>query len=1318
MKARKFVWQKNFATFVFQTSWLTVINMNSHKLKQIILIIVSLNMVLGLIVSLGIILLGDSLAKLPLLNTIQQTKPKPTARKVPLPTAVTAPVAEVIDLPSGNFNTVFQVKSDGFGFRNYGSRYPEGKLTPNEVRELFGNRVCTRIEEPDCIPIPENQVWVDTMNDYMSVGHCAGFTIASMRFFYKQLQQSQFTPNSKITFEVQQNKPSMRQIAKDWVLQTTEEVMAKQVTGTPRQIIQALLSQNQPVDLGLFSRGGGGHSLLAYGVQNMGNGKYQILVYDNNWPGQELYVVVDYQANTWLYSLAATDPMKDAKAWEGDAETKSLIFVPIEAYNQKVKCPFCTDGVGGENQEAEGGQVQVQIPGQTVTSTSILTTSDKLAVAASGNQVTLQVTTANGQNLGQVDAKGEKLVNEVQEAELLRIKDVMYDDRAPYLRLPMKHDFAIKLRARPNKPVAKTNLRMTGPGIAFAILGLEVPNGEVNPIDVSPTRQQMSYKFDGHGSPVIEIAQTKKGLSTVAEVIPEKWPAGTKIEVSLDRQTGDIIIGGTGGQVDVILVKVNQDQAKIFAHDGLAVPNGGQIRLKLGDWTANGPMPISLDPTRQGNFQPAPPLADVPIHTVIEELHTAERIINVLSGVAPYLNLEQTADIMEALARTGLSGLEMGKVITELKLKATLPQIADAIKTAALSLEQTADLISQLPLDETTRQELLALLKLSPTEAATLKAHLEVNEQLDELLKEIEFKNFGNPSDLADFIAKQNLPPADQAYVVEQLDLSAPEKLLLEQPRPTVAPTSTPISTVAPTSTSIPTVAPTSTAIPTVAPTSTAIPTVALTSTPIPTLQPTSTLEPTRPPTTPDLAIAVNATSPMPTPTAVPVQPTAIPYQPPATPKKPKHTATPTPSPTHTATPTPTNTATPTPSPTHTPAPTPTNTASPTPTNTATSTPTSTPTTAPLPTDTPTTTAPLPTNTPTTIAPLPTNTPTTIAPLPTDTPTTIAPLLTDTPTTIAPLPTDTPTTIAPLPTDTPTTTAPLPTDTPTTTAPLPTNTPTTIAPLPTDTPTTTAPLPTDTPTTTAPLPTDTPTTTAPLPTPTATIALPPPNTSPYFVSTANTSASQDVSYSYNIVTADADGNPLFISASTLPTWLTLVYNGGVTAVLSGMPTITEAGSHAVVLEVTDGLATTQQSFTIIVLAMPTPTDTPTPTPTPTNTPTPTPTTATPVDVAPYVISKTPLNGATGVLVSSSIVINFSESVNVTPSSFTLACPTGIVFTISGAGTSSITLVPTANMPGFSDCQVTVIAPNVTDVDAVDPPDAMIFDYSFSFTTAP
>ncbi len=97
-----------------------------------------------------------------------------------------------------------------------------------------------------------------------------------------------------------------------------------------------------------------------------------------------------------------------------------------------------------------------------------------------------------------------------------------------------------------------------------------------------------------------------------------------------------------------------------------------------------------------------------------------------------------------------------------------------------------------------------------------------------------------------------------------------------------------------------------------------------------------------------------------------------------------------------------------------------------------------------------------------------------------------------------------------------------------------------------------------------------------------TIAVGNTNDAPTFDSTAITSATEDTAYSYAITTSDVDGDTLAITATTLPSWLTLTDNGDGTATLSGTPTNSEVGDHSVVLTVSDGTTTTTQCFTIAV----------------------------------------------------------------------------------------------------------------------------------------
>jgi VCBS repeat-containing protein len=86
------------------------------------------------------------------------------------------------------------------------------------------------------------------------------------------------------------------------------------------------------------------------------------------------------------------------------------------------------------------------------------------------------------------------------------------------------------------------------------------------------------------------------------------------------------------------------------------------------------------------------------------------------------------------------------------------------------------------------------------------------------------------------------------------------------------------------------------------------------------------------------------------------------------------------------------------------------------------------------------------------------------------------------------------------------------------------------------------------------------------------------NDAPSITSAAVTAVAEDTAYTYPVTTTDPDtGDSVTVSATTLPSWLTF---DGVT--LSGTPTNSEAGDHAVVLEATDSVLTDTQSFTITV----------------------------------------------------------------------------------------------------------------------------------------
>ncbi len=106
-----------------------------------------------------------------------------------------------------------------------------------------------------------------------------------------------------------------------------------------------------------------------------------------------------------------------------------------------------------------------------------------------------------------------------------------------------------------------------------------------------------------------------------------------------------------------------------------------------------------------------------------------------------------------------------------------------------------------------------------------------------------------------------------------------------------------------------------------------------------------------------------------------------------------------------------------------------------------------------------------------------------------------------------------------------------------------------------------------------------------------------------------------------------------------------------------------------------------------------------------------------VDAAPSVSTLTPANGATNQSNTVPVVVTFSEPVATTGTSFTVECPvaTPIAFTASG-GPTVYTLTPTTGWPGGVTCTVTVVAAQISDVDAFDPPNLMVTDFVSTFAT--
>jgi methionine-rich copper-binding protein CopC len=108
-----------------------------------------------------------------------------------------------------------------------------------------------------------------------------------------------------------------------------------------------------------------------------------------------------------------------------------------------------------------------------------------------------------------------------------------------------------------------------------------------------------------------------------------------------------------------------------------------------------------------------------------------------------------------------------------------------------------------------------------------------------------------------------------------------------------------------------------------------------------------------------------------------------------------------------------------------------------------------------------------------------------------------------------------------------------------------------------------------------------------------------------------------------------------------------------------------------------------------------------------------------IDAAPSVTATTPANGAVQVATAASLALTFNEAVNVTGNWFQIVCTTtgtrNVIDTVVSGGPTAFSINPNVDFGSGETCTVTVFAAQVTDQDAIDPPDGMAADFLFSFT---
>ena len=524
--------------------------------------------------------------------------------------AVLAALAACSDSPAGDAGSDapasstaspgrgFDVAVHGFRFENFGDDVKAVGLTTTELVRLFGDAACTRGAGGTCTLSPPARAWMREMNQSMDGGRCEGMAVLSLLMFEGRVDPRPFGGATAAQLTLEGNEPLQRELAYWFATQALSPTSDAVIADPPSAIVDRLRQwferpgSSGGYTLGIYKPDGSdGHALTPIGVADRGAGRTDILVYDNNYPGQTRAISVDTAAETWTYS-GASNPADAEGLYEGDAETKTLDLTPTEARLEPQDCPFCgqSSGTSGGGRPRRSAAAPTQV---------------FLDPAAFRSGVTVRVRAVGGGELAgvvPVRPRGENLWSR---------------DTPPILQVPAGVAFQLELDATAARRDVETDVAIVAPGLTGALDGITMAPGQRDTLLVDPSRRVLRYTTTADETPTMSIGLDGDPDSyefSLGGV--ELGPRGGTLEFRLDTVARTLTARTTGSATAVLLFVLERLGATIdetIENDGVELAPNESVIVDYGTWTGDGrPLSAGIDANGDGAI-------DEPFEIVDEE---------------------------------------------------------------------------------------------------------------------------------------------------------------------------------------------------------------------------------------------------------------------------------------------------------------------------------------------------------------------------------------------------------------------------------------------------------------------------------------------------------------------------------------------------------------------------------------------------------------------------------------------------------------------------------------------------------------------------
>ena len=551
----------------------------------------------------------------------------------------------------------FDPKVDGFGFQNYtNSKHVwQDDMNAGDMIRMFGaTAVCSKGNTAqNCVMKAAAREWMMQKLEAAGGGHCEGMAVTSLRLatnkvFKGKTKAPDFQANAPTTFNLKLNQVTENYIAYYWVTQTLQEVWSersKSMRTSPVQVVNQLIDgfkagrDTYPISFWKYENGklGVGHSVTPFAVED-GGSFYKIHVYDNNYPGQTRFIIVEKAGKqNWKY-ITSSNPSEPPSAYAGNIDTKSIGVSPTSLRDKGCfKVPFAADGKGGACTPVK--DIAVRQPKPAAPKKPVEYTAPKrpqkpttpkkplnydvpvkpnaefddsyfydgeMAEFSLNGNADMMVVDGEGYALG-VDPSSSQFVDEIAYSEVVPQLGGRGLDLATY-QVPYIYDaapYTILISGKNNRREQNVDLSFSAPGFSIGFDGLLVDPNEVIAMTISPDGQQISYTSSADGeTPEIYFAVDNDNRSSRFEIDGAQIKPGKTLTVNYNPQNNHYYFfdnDDDSDRYDVDYTVYNPDGTIwYYETDDIDVGNSDRYEMDFSNWNGTGAVGVRSDDEGDG----------------------------------------------------------------------------------------------------------------------------------------------------------------------------------------------------------------------------------------------------------------------------------------------------------------------------------------------------------------------------------------------------------------------------------------------------------------------------------------------------------------------------------------------------------------------------------------------------------------------------------------------------------------------------------------------------------------------------------------------